>query len=124
VTEHLIGLIDRRPAELHAGAWTVGERIYVETLGAFGIGISAYWDIWWSERPWWNTADLLNIVRIGLLQRGSCDSLLQTQRPISPKRGRGYSGEPSRVAASCISSLAAAVCELQVPLGVGNKLTV
>ena len=33
VTEYLIGLIDQRCAELQAGAWSVGERIYVETPG-------------------------------------------------------------------------------------------
>jgi CHAD domain-containing protein len=51
VAQHLIGLIDRRRAELQAAAWPLGERIYVETPNAFVARIAAYWAIWRGEQP-------------------------------------------------------------------------
>ncbi len=50
VAEHLVGLIDRRRAELQAAAWPLGERIYVETPSTFVARISAYWEIWQREQ--------------------------------------------------------------------------
>lgn len=44
--QHLIGLLDRRRAELEAAAWPLGERIYVETPDAFVARMSDYWDVW------------------------------------------------------------------------------
>jgi CHAD domain-containing protein len=47
--QHLLGLIERRQAELQAAAWPSGERIYAETPDAFVARIGAYWEIWRSE---------------------------------------------------------------------------
>jgi CHAD domain-containing protein len=49
MAQHLIGLIDRRRAELQAAAWPVGGRIYVETPDAFVARFGAYWEIWLTE---------------------------------------------------------------------------
>jgi CHAD domain-containing protein len=50
MAQHLIGLIDRRRAELEAAAWSLGERLYVETPDAYVARIGAYWEIWRREQ--------------------------------------------------------------------------
>jgi len=42
----LLGLIDRRRAELEAAARPLGERIYVEKPEAFVNRLAAYWPVW------------------------------------------------------------------------------
>lgn len=49
VTQHLLGLIDRRRAELQVAALPLGERLYVEDPDDFVARISAYWEIWRKE---------------------------------------------------------------------------
>jgi len=45
----LLGLIDRRSAELRAEAKTIGARIFAEKSKAFGCRFRVYWEIWRSE---------------------------------------------------------------------------
>jgi CHAD domain-containing protein len=45
----LLGLIDRRSAELRAGANTIGARIFAEKPGTFGDRFGGYWEAWKSE---------------------------------------------------------------------------
>jgi hypothetical protein len=45
----LLGLIDRRSAELRVEAKTIGERVFAEKPGAFGRRCSEYWDAWKSD---------------------------------------------------------------------------
>jgi CHAD domain-containing protein len=42
----LVGLINRRRAELEAAARPIAERIYVEKPGAFVDRIAGYWQVW------------------------------------------------------------------------------
>jgi CHAD domain-containing protein len=42
----LLGLIDRRSAELRVEAKTIGERVFAEKPGAFGRRFRGYWDAW------------------------------------------------------------------------------
>lgn len=48
--QHLIGLTDRRRAELQAAAWPLGERLYVELPDAFVARMGSYWEIWQREQ--------------------------------------------------------------------------
>ena len=45
----LLGLIDRRSAELRVEAKTLGARIFVEKPNAFGRRFRVYWEFWRSE---------------------------------------------------------------------------
>lgn len=45
----LLGLIDRRSAELRAEAKTIGARIFAEKSKAFGCRFRVYWEVWRSE---------------------------------------------------------------------------
>lgn len=45
----LLGLIDRRSAELRVEAKTLGARIFVEKPNAFGRRFGVYWEVWRSE---------------------------------------------------------------------------
>jgi len=45
----LLGLIDRRSAELRAEAKTIGARIFAEKSKAFGCRFGVYWEVWRSE---------------------------------------------------------------------------
>jgi CHAD domain len=45
----LLGLIDRRSAELRVEANTIGARIFVEKPNAFGRRFRGYWQAWRSE---------------------------------------------------------------------------
>jgi CHAD domain-containing protein len=45
----LLGLIDRRSAELRVEAKTIGARIFVEKPNAFGRRFRGYWEAWRSE---------------------------------------------------------------------------
>src|SRR5215510_9694832 len=45
----LLGLIDRRSAELRVDASTIGTRIFAEKPKAFGRRFRAYWEAWRSE---------------------------------------------------------------------------
>jgi CHAD domain-containing protein len=45
----LLGLIDRRSAELRAGAKTIGARIFAEKPKGFGRRFRIYWEVWRSE---------------------------------------------------------------------------
>jgi CHAD domain-containing protein len=45
----LLGLIDRRSAELRIGANAIGARIFSEKPGAFGGRFRGYWEAWRSE---------------------------------------------------------------------------
>jgi hypothetical protein len=42
----LIGLLERRQAELLSAAWPLGRRIYAEDPDAFVARIEAYWAVW------------------------------------------------------------------------------
>ena len=42
----LLGLVDRRRAELHAGAQPLGERLFAESPKAFGKRLRVYWKTW------------------------------------------------------------------------------
>ena|SRR5262245_21066627 len=45
----LLGLIDRRSAELRVEAKTIGARIFAEKPKAFGRRFRVYWEVWQSE---------------------------------------------------------------------------
>ena len=45
----LLGLIDRRSAELRVEAKTIGGRIFAEKTKAFGRRFRVYWEVWRSE---------------------------------------------------------------------------
>jgi CHAD domain-containing protein len=45
----LLGLIDRRSAELRVEAKTIGARIFAEKPKAFGRRFRIYWEVWRSE---------------------------------------------------------------------------
>jgi hypothetical protein len=45
----LLGLIDRRSAELRVEAKTIGGKIFAEKPKAFGRRFRVYWDVWRSE---------------------------------------------------------------------------
>ena len=45
----LLGLIDRRSAELRVEARTIGTRMFAEKPNAFGHRFRAYWEAWQSE---------------------------------------------------------------------------
>jgi CHAD domain-containing protein len=45
----LLGLIDRRSAELRIAAKTIGARIFAQNSKAFGRRFRAYWEVWRSE---------------------------------------------------------------------------
>jgi len=45
----LLGLIDRRSAELRVEANTIGTRIFAEKPSAFGRRFRGYWEVWRSE---------------------------------------------------------------------------
>ena len=45
----LLGLIDRRSAELRVEAKTLGARIFAEKANAFGRRFRIYWEVWRSE---------------------------------------------------------------------------
>ena len=45
----LLGLIDRRSAELRVEARTIGTRMFAEKPKAFGRRFRAYWEAWQSE---------------------------------------------------------------------------
>src|SRR5262245_36992637 len=45
----LLGVIDRRSAELRVDGNRIGTRIFVEKPNVFGQRFSAYWDVWRSE---------------------------------------------------------------------------
>jgi len=45
----LLGIIDRRSAELRVEAKTIGGRIFAEKPKAFGRRLWTYWEVWRSE---------------------------------------------------------------------------
>src|SRR6056297_543071 len=47
----VIGLIDRRRAELQAQSWPLGKRLFAEKPGHFVARTAAYWRVWHAEGP-------------------------------------------------------------------------